>query len=154
MSEDQPTPLLKTLTALILGWIVPGLGHLFLKHRTRGLIFLITITATFWTGVAVGGMRSTVNPDERKLWFAAQLGSGGHALLAWAGHELSKREGKSDPAKTPPALAHWRSVDVAIHYTGVAGLLNVLVLFDILARAENRKKAAVGIVPAQRGDST
>ena len=55
---------------------MPGLGHVFLGHRHRGLIFLVTITATFWTGVAIGGVRGTVNPQDRQLWFVAQLCTG------------------------------------------------------------------------------
>lgn len=142
MNEESQASLTRIPIALLLGWLVPGLGHIFIHHRTRGLIFLVTITATFWTGVAVGGIRSTVNLNERPLWFVAQIGTGGNTLLAWAGHEATKKGSDSQAQSVAPkSFAHWKSLDVAIHYTGVAGLLNVLVLLDLMARSEIRKKS-------------
>src|SRR3990172_10486299 len=69
-----------------LAWLVPGLGHIYLGHRVRGLVCLVTITLTFWTGVAIGGVQATVDPHERTLWFMAQLCSGGNTLAAYALH--------------------------------------------------------------------
>jgi hypothetical protein len=121
-------PIGRTVLTAVLSWIVPGLGHLYLKERGRGLVFLVTITVTFWTGIAIGGVRNTVDPKERVLWFAAQLCTGGHALSAYALHEATK-----DPESSPgPHL----SSEVGVHYTGVAGLLNILVILDAIARAE------------------
>jgi hypothetical protein len=139
---------------MFLGWLVPGLGHLFLRHTTRGLVFLIAITATFWTGVAVGGLRSTVDPNERALWFLAQLGTGSNALLAWAGSRLTaENPTPKSNAVDVASVPHWRSTDVAIHYTGVAGLLNILVLLDVVARAESGNKT-IGITIPGRGGVT
>lgn len=122
-----------------LAWLVPGLGHLFLGDRSRGLICLAAITATFWTGVAIGGVRGTVDPHTRKLWFVAQLGTGGNALSAYLLNVATAPSPKApDGTKAPPPVMHWASAEVGVHYTGVAGLLNLLVIFDCLARAELR----------------
>ena len=67
----------------LLAWLVPGLGHIYLGLRGRGAVCLVTITATFWTGVAIGGVRGTVDPKERKLWFIAQLCSAANAVAAY-----------------------------------------------------------------------
>jgi hypothetical protein len=40
---------------------------------------------------------------------------------------------RSSKQKVP---AYWASAEVGVHYTGVAGLLNLLVIFDAIARAE------------------
>jgi TM2 domain-containing membrane protein YozV len=118
----------------LLAWVFPGLGHFYLGHRARGLVYLVTITATFWTGVAIGGVRGTVNPKERKLWFVAQFCTAGNTA---AGYAIHRQMAASDSSSGAPAvIAHWSSVDVGIHYTGVAGLLNLLVIFDAIARAE------------------
>lgn len=114
----------------LLGWLVPGLGHILLGYRGRGLVCLVTITATFWCGVAIGGVRTTVDPGQRKLWFLAQLCTGANTLAAVAVTKLAPLE----KAAYDEAQGHWRSLDVAVHYTGVAGLLNVLVLLDVLGR--------------------
>ena len=115
--------------AAFLSWILPGLGHFYLGQGARGLVFLVTVTATFWTGVAVGGVRSTVDPQQRRLWFVAQMCSGGNALGAFALHRSV-----ADSSESPGSNL---SSEVGVHYTGVAGLLNLLVILDAIGRAEN-----------------
>lgn len=134
-SLDGPPPIsfLRAPIAGILAWVVPGLGHLFLGERKRGIILLVTISLTFWTGVAVGGVGATVNPRERKLWFMAQFMAGGQSLAACA---MSRSVMTETKAPNSVVLSHWLSADVGIHYTGVAGLLNLLAILDAIARAE------------------
>ncbi|MBI4716929.1 MAG: hypothetical protein HY763_03930 [Planctomycetes bacterium] len=133
MPDRQPNTALRVPLAGFLAWLVPGMGHLFLGHRARGLVFLVTITATFWTGVAIGGVGGTVHPGERRLWFMAQLLTGGQSLAALGMHNSVVR---SLPQDRPPYLGSWLSIDVGVHYTGVAGLLNLLVILDALSRAD------------------
>ncbi len=134
MANQQLTALTRMPIAGLLAWLVPGLGHLYLGHRGRGLLCLVTITVTFWTGVAIGGVRDTVNPNERKLWFVAQLCNAGNTVAAYA---LHRGFATGNPQqKRPVGTAHWASADVGVHYTGVAGLLNLLVIFDAIARAD------------------
>jgi len=116
----------------VAAWAVPGLGHWILRERTRAIIFFVTIAMTFWGGVAIGGVRSTIDPQTRKFWFMAQVCSGGHALvaLAWAGrYELN-------PDQYSIYRAVWPADDIAVVYTGVAGLLNLLIVLDALGRLE------------------
>ena len=138
-SEDNTATIKRMIIAGPLAWLVPGLGHIFLGDRSRGLICLAAITATFWTGVAIGGVRGTVDPRARQLWFVAQLGTGGNALSAYLLNAATARSPTTSGGKTEPApVVHWASTEVGVHYTGVAGLLNLLVIFDCLARAELR----------------
>ncbi len=149
-TAESREDLLAAPIAGLLGWLVPGFGHLYLGQRTRGLVCLVTITATFWTGVAIGSVHATVDPRERTLWFMAQLCTGGNTLVAYAWHEIvtpdrdetnpAVRSGRSQSAETLASapIPHWLSVDVGVHYTGVAGLLNLLVILDALGRAEAR----------------
>lgn len=118
----------------ILAWLVPGLGHWYLGHRNRAIVFLVTITLTFWTGIAIGGVRSTVDTNKRKLWFMAQIGTGGNALGALA----FRRAVAASAAPDGPYI----SSEVGVHYTGVAGLLNVLVILDAIGRAESGGRTA------------
>lgn len=117
-----------------LSWLVPGLGHILLGHRTRGLVCMVTIIATFWCGVAIGSVQGTVAPHYRKLWFVAQLGTGGNTLAAYALHLAVSPE--SAKSSKPVLVSHWMSAEVGVHYTGVAGLLNLLVILDAMARSE------------------
>ncbi len=134
MPKHEPNTIVRAPLAGFLAWLIPGLGHLYLGHRNRGLVFLVIITATFWSGVAIGGMRSTVDPKERKLWFIAQICTGGNTLSAWA---LNQRITLTHARSGRPAQStHWMRADVGVHYTGVAGLLNLLIILDAIARAE------------------
>ncbi len=126
----------------LLTWLLPGAGHLFIGERNRGLIFMIVIGVTYWIGVAVGGVENTINIDERRLWFVAQICAGGHALatMAW--------DGMLDEQTSEQVLrAYGRADEVAIVYTAISGMLNILVFFDVLGRAE--RSAAGTQSPAQ-----
>jgi len=134
--------MLRVSTAGILGWLVPGLGHIFIGDRARGLVCLVTVTATFWCGVAIGGVRGTVDPKQRTLWFMAQLCAGGNAGVAY----LLRGDAFAEPATSGKERAavtgSWVSADIGVHYTGVAGLLNILVILDALGRAERPARSA------------
>jgi len=150
LSRPDPSFALRIPIAGLLAWLIPGMGHIYLGFRRRGIILLVTITLTFWTGVAIGGVRGTVDPNNRRAWFVAELCTGVNAIAAlYLHHSLGmakapaqNRSGKQD------YVGHWLSVDVGIHYAGVAGLLNVLVILDAVARADptlgglRRKRAA------------
>ena len=145
VGSDIP-PVARVPLAGLLAWLVPGLGHIFLGERVRGLIYLITITVTFWGGIAIGGVRDTVDPKGRTTWFIAQtcMGVQGLATYGWA--ENLRRH----PEAGPGGPAHHRSVDTAVVYTGVAGLLNLLAILDALVRADlapvrSRRAAAVAM---------
>lgn len=147
MSDQPSSSLTRMAVAGNLAWLVPGLGHFYLGQRVRGLVFLVTIVATFWTGIAIGGVRNTVDPVERRLWFVAQICTAGNTAVAWALAQVTKEDGA---VKSAPA--HWNSAEVGVHYTGVAGLLNLLIVLDAIARAEGpflrrEKRNAVGAVP-------
>ena len=137
MSQQDESRFLRAPVAGLLTWIIPGLGHLYLGHRVRGLILLVTITATFWCGVAIGGVAGTVNPERHKLWFMAQMGAGGNTLAAYG---LTRRVLAELPSSDKqPFLGHWLSGEVGVHYTGVAGLLNLLAILDAIGRADSSR---------------
>ena len=127
--------------AAVASWILPGAGHLLVGDRKRGIIFLLAIALAFWMGIAIGGVKNTVSPSERSLWFVAQIFAGGHSLaaLVW-GHFIP------DPAKSgqfvTEVFAYGRSEEVSVIYTAVAGMLSVLVILDALVRVEQRALSA------------
>lgn len=130
----DPASIFRAGLAGLLGWIVPGLGHVFIGDRVRGIICMATIVLTFWTGIAIGGVRGTVDPRERTLWFMAQLCTGTNAGLAYVIREnIVSGDSLTQRASSPPP---WVSSEIGVHYTGVAGLLNILVILDAMARAE------------------
>ena len=133
MSDDNSSSVLRVPAAGLLAWLVPGLGHIYLGQRLRGVICLVIITVTFWSGVAIGGVSGTVNPQTRKLWFFAQLCTGGNALAAYA---LNRSVAPSPADGSGTSTGPYLSAEVGVHYTGVAGLLNVLLILDAMACAD------------------
>ncbi len=133
----DPASLARISAAGLLSWVLPGLGHLYIGDRTRGIVCMVTIVVTFWTGVAIGGVRATVDPQERTLWFFAQLCSGGNVGAAYLLRGDAPRASRTVSSAQVAAWAGpWVSADVGVHYTGVAGLLSILVILDSLGRAE------------------
>ncbi len=134
--------------AAILTWLLPGAGHVFIGERSRGLIIMITIAVTFWGGVAVGGVKKTVDPKDRTLWFLGQICAGGHSLAAFGiGKLVEPRDGE----KKADLEAYGRSEEVAVVYTAICGMLNILVIFDVLVRAEKPAPKHDRGPPAMRG---
>ncbi len=147
MSQSATQASLRIPLAGLLAWLVPGLGHLYIGDRARGLIFMITISATFWAGIAIGGAGSTVDPQHRRLWFAAQLLTGGQSLVAVAIHQNAIAP--YPESEKAPVIGHWLSIDVGTHYTGVAGLLNFLVILDAIFCADPTTRKLLAMADSQ-----
>ncbi|MBL7133112.1 MAG: hypothetical protein ISS78_03355 [Phycisphaerae bacterium] len=155
--DGRPLPYL----AAILAWLVPGAGHIYIGRRARGIIILVTIAATFWTGVAFGGVM-TVDYHNQRWWFVAEMGAGIHGLASWYRQDvvyeklradmLNDRQFRSQLASSQSradlSLLHQTYMDkvmqaggvalvaptetIARAYSGIAGLLNVMCIFDVL----------------------
>src|SRR5262245_6913202 len=122
----------RAVPACILGFLVPGLGHVFLGRRTKGLIFLLCLLALFLMGVA-GESRLQLYlgfEDPLALLFSiAQVAMGAPYFLARAlGY------GVGDVAAMKAVTYEYGNT-----FTAVAGLLNILVILDVYDTARGRK---------------
>jgi TM2 domain-containing membrane protein YozV len=145
----------RALLALLLAWLAPGAGHVYLGRRARGIIIFLTIGATFWIGVAMGGVM-TVDSRNEQWWFVADMFAGVHGLVSWQRQEqvwnrllgeadAAERAGWGDPAGqqalmdkrlSEAGLALVAPTDtVARAFAGVAGLLNLMCIFDAVLLA-------------------
>ena len=124
--------------AIILGWVIPGGGHAYAGRWGKALLFGLAIVGLLVAGFALG--RGT-NILASELWFLAQAGAGGPALLLTpiSDHLAGPRPDRpgvdwADPLREMGTL-----------YTAVAGLLNLLVMMDAyvkLAYPEGRPENA------------
>src|ERR1700722_8315434 len=66
------------MLALLLGWLVPGGGHMLLGKWVRGGLLFVSILGMFLIGLGLGGKIYSPNTGEILdiLGFAGQLGLG------------------------------------------------------------------------------
>ena len=119
----------------VLAWLIPGLGHWYLGLKGRCAVFFFAINFTFWSGMIIGGLRSTIDPHTNTAWFFAQICAGLNTVISFM---LS--------SMTAAMPSYGKTLDLAIIYTSIAGLLNVLVIFDAMVRAH--------FLPMQAEDKT
>ena len=113
---------------LLVGWLIPGGGHLLLGKWVRALLLFAAILTMYLTGLALSGKVYTPNTGDLldMLGFAGQLGMGLLYMLArlfgW---------GASSVVNT---LA-----DYGTKFLVVGGLLNVIAAIDAHSIANGRK---------------
>lgn len=130
MSTRVPLDKRRRLSPVVAGlaaWVLPGFGHWLIGERGRGLILFVTLSLTYWTGVCIGGPTYTTDASENRLWFVAELGMGPQVLALFLASK--------DKARTPEQMPVWPDSEIALIYAGVAGLLNLLTIFDAIGRA-------------------
>lgn len=159
-TREKNSDALGAMVAMFLAWIVPGAGHVYAGRVVRGAIIFVTISAMFWTGIAIGGVM-TVDYQTQRWWFIAEMCAGVHGMIGWqrqkrvyedADRALAADERFLDATRGVNAAAYQRLHDdfvdqwlaeknkalvepagtVARAYAGVAGMLNILCVFDAM----------------------
>ena len=119
----------RAVTAALLAWVWPGLGHLFLGRRSKGLILMGCILSLFVLGVGMDSrlqMHLGLEDPLALLFSLAQMGAGAPYLLA-------RLLGYDAGMVTSPSYEYGNT------FTAVAGLLNILILLDALDTARGLK---------------
>lgn len=116
------------LPAVVLAWLVPGAGHLYLRRRGKALLFFLAIGALFALGVIMDSrLEMTLTLDDllASLFSLAQMAVGLPYLVARGlGYQGDVRSVTFEYGNT---------------FTAVAGLLNILVMLDAYDTALGRK---------------
>ena len=152
--------------AALWAWILPGAGHFYQRRYAKGVIFLVCILCTYFFGLALGGGRvvyASFRSEDFRWQYVLQLGIGASALPALV-QSYRVRQGQEPlwphimvpPENVQPEskdeLARWHYnlhafFELGTLYTMIAGLLNVLAIYDayagplILVSDENRNRA-------------
>ena len=114
--------------ALLLGWLIPGAGHMLLGKWMRGLLIFASIVSMYAIGLGLVGKIYTPNTGEvlDMLGFVGQLGMGALYLLArffsW---------GATSATTTLN--------DYGSKYLVACGLLNLIAAVDAHSLANGRK---------------
>lgn len=123
-----PVSLLRAVPACVLGWLVPGLGHVVLGRVARGAGFAVVVLGLFVGGIVLEG--KVYRPVRGEpLSYLAAVGAAGVGLPAAGAHLAGAAEGDL----TSPYH------DYGNTFTLVAGLLNLLVVIDAYDVAARRR---------------
>lgn len=161
-SPSPPVELKNPLLAGFLAWLLPGLGHLYQGRIAKGVLFFACLMSTYAYGCYLGGSRQTGwarvvylawHEDDKRLYFLCQVGMGLPSLPAviqasrvrngktplWNGFMAPPRIGP--PREDAPSDLSLDELHRRLHmyfelgtlYTAIAGLLNVLAIYDAWA---------------------
>ncbi len=122
------TPAKPLWLVYLLGWLVPGGGHLWLGRPAKGLVFLIALPTMFVVGLALEGRLFPFEPGEPLVALAA-IANVGAGLPYFISRALEFGAGR--------ALAV--TYDYGNAFLITAGLLNALVVIDAHDIALGRK---------------
>ncbi len=143
-----PIALKNRRLAALLAWLVPGLGHFYQGRRGKGVLYFVCILGLFLMGMALGGTKVVfwrwlsplASPEDFRWWYLAQFWAGLIALpgliqatLVRYGHDPILGGYLAEPALNVINGMHnrfGRYVDIGIVYTVIAGLLNILAIYD------------------------
>src|SRR5437899_6055466 len=72
------------IVAPIVGWLIPGAGHILLKRYVRGILLMVSVVAMFLIGLGMDGRVYGPNGGDilEMLGFVGDLGSGALYFLA------------------------------------------------------------------------
>lgn len=129
-----------SLLAAFLAWIWPGLGHISLGEKKRGVYIMIGVLFLFFCGVLVGGFDAVDRlSGSDRLWFYAQ---GLCGPIAFAADFVNQNYIKQLPA--PDQLrtqSLGRVNEMGTLFIALAGLMNLIVIIDALHFIPRRQVA-------------
>ncbi len=151
MQRESPTTvtahgvnLRNPTVAAVLAWLWPGGGHFYQRRYFKGTLFMCLILVTFFYGLALADGRAVYaqwTPQHKRYNYLPQVAVGLPALPALV-------EARRARAGAEPLLGGWyapprdadelneihrryhRYFELGTVYTMIAGLLNVLVIYD------------------------
>ena len=148
--------------AALFAWLWPGAGHLYQGRTAKGVLYMMRILTTYFFGLWMGQghvVYASWRPEDRRLPYICQVGVGLPALPALVQARLKGPdrpsplgnwmtppdlvptiEYSSDGKPGPPMneLSRWHKevgpfFELGTLFTMVAGLLNILAIYDAFA---------------------
>jgi len=130
--------------AALLAWLWPGAGHFYQRRSGKGWLFMVCILGTYFFGLALGEGKvvyASWNQTDRRWQYPLQLGVGLPAIPALVQGMVVRRGnppllgGIMVPPKNQEELSDWHyrlnmRFELGTLYTMIAGLLNVLAIWD------------------------
>jgi len=146
----EARPAAAAFVACFLAWLVPGLGHLYLRKKERAAVFFAVVLGLFALGVASDGAASLFEPRQPLSFLATldNLATGPIDLVSryhtYGGIVFALPGEDGDPRRTD-LLNRLRSRVRSVTYEYgtifllTAGLMNILLILDCYDIASGRK---------------
>jgi hypothetical protein len=147
-THPELAPLKNPALAAFLAWLVPGLGHVYQGRRGKGVLYLVCILGLYVAGLWMGDWKvvfwrwtsPSADPEKFRFSYVGQFFVGLPALPALIQATL-KHYGMgfilggflAEPPLIELNAMHpklSRAAEIGWVYTVIAGLLNVLAIFD------------------------
>jgi TM2 domain-containing membrane protein YozV len=120
----------RTFFAVLLAYLIPGAGHLYLGRRARALTFFCIVVLMFVIGIAIDGDLYTIGHSSGSvLRLLAALGSLGAGVIYWIATWIGVHGDV-----TSITFEHGTA------FTITAGLMNLLLMLDAFDIAQGRKE--------------
>ena len=128
--SEAAVPKRSAAIAMILAWLVPGLGHFYLGRRRTAIAFAVIVALTFLAGLSFQGRLYTIE-DGQPLTILATFAVYGAGLLNLAARALLENPGGTILAPT---------FEYGCAYLLTAGLMNLLLVLDAHDIAAGKKR--------------
>jgi hypothetical protein len=136
--------------AAFLAWLWPGAGHIYQRRYGKGILFMVCVLGTYFFGLGIGEGRvvyASFRKADFRYPYLLQVAVGAPALPAAVQYrrvivheQLPLWNGMMAPPSLEPRKGHvelsalhkdlGRNFELGTLYTMIAGLLNILVIFD------------------------
>lgn len=114
---------------MVLGWLVPGLGHLILGRRLRAAVFFGVISVSFVVGILLQGELILPKAGD-PLSYVAAIATIGNGIPFFAAKYFGLGQGVTTSV----------SFDFGKTFLLTAGMMNLLLLLDIHDIARGHKE--------------
>jgi hypothetical protein len=149
--DERPADGLRVALAVCAAWVVPGLGHVLLGRVRRGIVFGGLLLGCWGLGLAHDGrlaLRDQRQPLLTTMQVVANLGIGPADLVArwkvYGESAYSLPDGLAELARDRSSHIFRERTRSALSiygtaYVWTAGLMNLLLLFDVWDIGRGRK---------------
>ena len=119
----------RSVTAMLLAYVVPGAGHFYLGQRGKAAVFFVIVLVLFVLGLSIDGALYAISDSGGALLkVLASLGSMGAGALYFIGRMIG-------PHGDVTSITY----EYGTTFTLTAGLMNLLLVLDCFDIAAGRK---------------
>jgi len=116
------------ISAAVLGWFIPGLGHLLLRRWSKAIVYFLCVGGLAYAGLVMRGAGFAPGADDMfdRLGFFADIGTGVFYFLS---HAIQTNG---------PDVAH-ASGDYGTRLFATAGMINLLTVLEAFEIGRGRR---------------